>query len=134
MRKHHQLLQKKKEVFFPIKRKDNNIESDSSKGNRTELDAIDSQQVIKSSNLHELNFEARSDFIHTKEVAVIKQFLSQLDIESFYDSNVKEDKVLHSSLFSLGKVNLDTREKIVTLENCALYTKKTTLRENLTLL
>ena len=133
MRK-HQLLQKKKEVFFPIKRKDNNIESDSSKGNRTELDAIDSQQVIKSPNLHELNFEARSDFIHTKEVAVIKQFLSQLDIESFYDSNVREDKVLHSSLFSLGKVNLDTREKIVTLENCALYTKKTTLRENLTLL
>ena len=127
MRKHHQLLQKKKEVFFPIKRKDNNIESDSLKGNRTELDAIDAQQVIKSPNLHELNSKARSDFIHTKEVAVIKQFLSQLDIESFYDSNVKEDKVLHSSIFLLGKVNLDTREKIVTLENCALCKKKTTL-------
>ena len=43
LRKHRQLLQKnKKQFFFPIKRKDNNIEPDSSKENRTELDAIDS--------------------------------------------------------------------------------------------
>ena len=66
-------------------------------------------------NLQELNSKTRSDFIHTKEVAVIKQFLTQLDVESFYDDNVKEDKVPHSSLFLLDKVYLEIREKIVTL-------------------
>ena len=82
LRKHQQLLQKeKKQFFFPIKRKDKNTEADSSKGNRTELDAIDSRQAIKSHNLHELNSETRSDFIHLMEVAVIRQFLTQLDYD-----------------------------------------------------
>ena len=82
LRKHQQLLRKeKKQFFFPIKRKDKNIEADSSKGNRTELDAIDSRQAIKSHNLHELNSETRSDFIHLREVAVIRQFLTQLDYD-----------------------------------------------------
>ena len=75
-----------------------------------------------------------SDFVDKEKVTVIKQFLTQLDVESFYDDNLKEDKVLHSSLFSLGKVYLAIRVKIVTLENCTVYKKKTNLRDNLALL
>ena len=52
--------------------------------------------------MHDLNSEIRSNFIHTKEVVVIKQFLIQLDVELFYDNYVKENKILHTEVTTRG--------------------------------